>query len=189
MTLTADPSDGTHRHGVHSAPDAIFTPTCSTWFACRVRSRREFRVRDQLTDAGIEWFLPTWTEEVRWTDRSNSTVRPLFTGYIFIRTEPGALHLARRIAGVVQVLGYTPGDAAAVSDREIASLRIAVASRQPLAECPYVAGERVRVQTGPLAGTTGVVTRSKGATRIVIAIELLRRAVSVEIDAKDLAKA
>lgn len=179
---------GAHGHGVHHNPDASFAPTRS-WFAVRLRARREFVVRDALLGADIETFLPTQTIETRWSDRSKFITRPIFTGYIFIKTAPGALHVARRIAGVVQVLGYTPTVAAAVSDREIASLRIAVASRQPLAECPYVAGERVRVQTGPLAGTTGVVTRSKGATRIVIAIELLRRAVSVEIDAKDLAKA
>lgn len=138
-----------------------------------------------LAEAGIETFFPTLTVETRWSDRSKFVTKPIFPGYIFLQVHPGRLDVVRRTAGIVQVLGYTAVDAAVVSDLEIASLRLAVESRKPLAECPYVAGQKVCVTTGPMAGAVGVVTRSKGATRIVIAVELLRRAVSVEIDAAD----
>jgi transcriptional antiterminator NusG len=166
-------------------PDCL-APTLPVWYALRLRSRADFVVAAALADAGIETFFPTYTTETRWVDRVKFITKPLFGGYIFIRTAPNALHAVRRIAGVVQVLGYTPTEETTISDAEIASLRIAVASRKPLTECPYVAGQLVRVTHGPMAGSEGVVTRSKGVTRIVIAIEMLCRAVSLEIDANDL---
>jgi transcription antitermination factor NusG len=187
VTLTADPASVTQVRGARPAPDEKLAPTHAAWFAVRVRSRFDFRVAAALADAGIETFFPTQTTETRWSDRSKFVTRPIFAGYIFIRTAPDALHAVRRIAGVVQVLGYRATEAVIICDREIESLRIAVASREPLAECPHVAGERVRVQTGPLAGCEGIISRTKGATRLVMTVEILRRSVAVELDSNDVA--
>jgi transcription antitermination factor NusG len=44
------------------------------------------------------------------------------------------------------------------------------------------AGERVRINSGPLEGLTGIVLREKGHNHLVISVSLLMRSVSVEID-------
>jgi transcription antitermination factor NusG len=170
--------------GREASPSRVTVPA-PAWFALRLLSRRDQRVREDLDAVDIEQFFPTYDELTQWSDRQKLITRPVFPGYAFIRCEPWAFHIVRRISGVVQILGVPEPEQ--IPDGEIASMRIALASRKPLLACSYVSGQKVLVTQGPLAGTSGVVVRSKGATRIVIAIELLRRAVSVEILAEDLA--
>ena len=63
-----------------------------------------------------------------------------------------------------------------------------VASQVPVAPCAYVAGETVLIESGPLAGVSGVVTRTKGAYRLVVRVPMLMSAVNVEIGADTVAK-
>ena len=51
------------------------------WFAIWTRSRHERAVYDQLTERGIEAFLPTVASWSRWKDRKKKIDRPLFPGY------------------------------------------------------------------------------------------------------------
>ena len=46
-------------------------------------------------------------------------------------------------------------------------------------------GDRVRVMRGPLMGLTGILTRVKSQCRVVISLEMTRRAAVVEIDIAD----
>lgn len=133
---------------------------------------------------GIEEFLPTFTEETRWTDRTRSTTRPLFTGYIFARFDPTAATTVLQTRGVVQILSID-SQPVAIADQVIADLRRFLDSPAPVASCPYVAGAPVRVARGPFAGVTGVISRVKGATTLTVPVEILGRAVSVQIDAGD----
>lgn len=114
--------------------------------------------------------------------------RPLFAGYLFARLE--TLDELRDALGLAEVFDVLPsrGNPQGIPDGEIDNVRRAADAAVAIEPCAYVAGEVVTVDAGPLAGVRGVVRRTTGATRIVIAIEILRRAVSVEIDAKDLKK-
>jgi hypothetical protein len=44
------------------------------------------------------------------------------------------------------------------------------------------AGQKARIERGALAGLEGVLIREKDGIRVVVSVELLRRAVAVEID-------
>jgi transcription antitermination factor NusG len=44
-----------------------------------------------------------------------------------------------------------------------------------------MAGDRVRLEDGPLAGIEGILLREKSQFRVVVSIELLQRSVAVEI--------
>jgi transcription antitermination factor NusG len=48
-------------------------------------------------------------------------------------------------------------------------------------------GRRVRLLRGALAGTQGILLRKKGRIRVVVSIELIARAVAVEVDLADIA--
>ena len=77
-----------------------------------------------------------------------------------------------------------PTDAPApVADDEISRIRTIQASGLPSQPWPYVrVGQRARIEWGALAGLEGVLIREKDALRVVVSVELLRRAVAVEID-------
>jgi transcription antitermination factor NusG len=128
---------------------------------------------------------------MEWTDRSKVIIRPLFVGYTFVRfgCDPETFDASDvvRIPGVVQILP-TSLNPFPISDAEIESLKIVLASNLPLSRCPYVAGETVFITHGALAGVSGVVIRTKGHTRVVVSVPMLMASVNVEIAAADLEK-
>ena len=64
---------------------------------------------------------------------------------------------------------------------EIESLRAGLPLRQ-FEPHPYlVAGEKVRIAAGSLAGMVGVLVRKKNECRVVLTLDLIRQSVSVEI--------
>lgn len=174
------------------SPPSVPARADCRWFALRVRSQCEFKVRDALQARGVDEFLPTWTETVRWSDRLNETVRPLFTGYVFARfgSDPETFNAsdAIRIPGVVQILP-TSLRPISIPDSQIDSLRILLASRFPVAPCAYVAGEAVLITSGAFAGVRGVVLRTtKGATHLVVRIPMLNAAARVEVEASEISR-
>lgn len=157
------------------------------WFALRLRSRFEFAVEAALAEQGFERYLPTRKELTRWSDRSKTIIRPLFTGYIFSRfdrSDPRETARVLQCRGVVQILGQNES----IPDDQIARLRRIAESPLPVAECPYVAGDTVTVMSGPMAGTSGIVRRTRGADQLVVAIEILGRAVGVQLEAGTVTK-
>jgi hypothetical protein len=69
-----------------------------------------------------------------------------------------------------------------VADDEISRIRAIQASGLPARPWPYVCvGQRARIERGALAGLEGVLIREKDALRVVVSVELLHRAVAVEI--------
>jgi transcription antitermination factor NusG len=50
-------------------------------------------------------------------------------------------------------------------------------------------GERVVVTQGPLEGTTGFLIREKNRCRVVLSLDLIKRSMSVEVDANAIARA
>ena len=146
------------------------------WFALRVRANREKQAQRELQRAGIPEFCPTYTVETRWSDRTKRAERPLFPGYVFARCDQAALEKAIRTREVLQIVGE-------VLLSELETIHILMSSLKKIQPCEFHAGERVTVQTGALSGASGVITRTKGARRLVVTLSLLNRAVSVELDA------
>ena len=151
------------------------------WYAFRVRSNRERTVQRDLRTAGVPEFLPLYSVVSRWSDRTVTTERPLFPGYIFARCA-GDIERVLRTRGVVGALGNNYNPTAIAAD-EITAIRRLVQLSKNIEPCAFTPGQRVRVETGAFSGLTGVVTRTKGARRLVCNVEMLGRAVSVELDA------
>lgn len=161
--------------------------TLPPWYALYVMPNAEFVVEDALRADGIETFLPTWLDVTQWSDRKKTIRRPLFPGYLFAHGARQEVLKVLMLAGVIKILpdNLKP---APVDASEIENVRRALASGLALKPCEYVTGDQVVIDSGPLAGVKGIVQRSKNGTRVVVKIEMLRRAVSVEIDVKDLMK-
>jgi len=86
--------------------------------------------------------------------------------------------------GVIRILGI-PGKPSAVDEDEIMAVRRIASSGLACSPSPYLSiGQRVRIVDGPLAGITGIVGRIRNHQRLIVSVELLRRAVAVEFDAE-----
>jgi transcription antitermination factor NusG len=157
------------------------------WYALRTRSRFERTVRDAVEARNLAAYLPLYQTVTRWSDRTKTTERPLFPGYVFVCAEPGALADLLQIAGVVSILPSSLRPAP-IPDAQIEAVKRVLAMDERVLPCAYVAGQEVTIHSGPLAGVAGVVVRTEDAIRIIVRIQMLNRAVSVAVDAGDLEK-
>lgn len=165
-------------HRAEACPAASLRPEplVTAWFAIRTRSRAEEAVANRLAALDLDTFLPRYRELVEWSDRKHVTQRCLFPGYLFVKFDRGDERVART-AGVAQVL------AESIPDAQIETIRIACDANQQLTPAPYRTGETVRVRSGPFAGCEAVVDRLN-KRRLILRIDVLQRAVSLEIDAR-----
>ena len=162
--------------------DVEQTESLDKWFALRVKPRAEKCVATIARNKGFEEFLPLYQCRRRWSDRFKLVELPLFPGYVFCRfnpqyrlpllTIPGALHFVG--------LGKVP---VPIDDAEIQAIQVLVGSGLQAEPWPFLgAGQRVRLEQGPLAGLEGLFIEVRKQHRIVVSVSLLRRSVAVEIE-------
>jgi len=155
------------------------------WYAVWTRSRHEQVVRTQLDEKHVTAFLPTMTRWSRWKDRKKQIAVPLFPGYVFARFEPGERLAVLKCSGVVSIVSFN-GEPAPVPDHEIENIRTLVASTLPYDPCPTIkTGTLVEVSHGPLKGVIGRLTRKGSQSRLILSVDLIGQAVSVQVDAAD----
>jgi transcription termination/antitermination protein NusG len=157
------------------------------WFAIWTRSRHEKIVRDQLEKkSDVDVFLPTIGKWSRWKDRKKKIDWPLFPGYVFARFIADERVGILKVDGVVQIISNN-GMLSAIPDEEIDSIRTLVESELAYDPVPLIKeGDMVKVTSGPLKGVVGRLVTKKGASaRLVLSVDLIGQAVSVEVDAAD----
>jgi transcription elongation factor/antiterminator RfaH len=155
------------------------------WFAVYVRSRHEARVAKHFKDREIEFFLPQYKEERKWSDRKVEIELPLFPGYLFVQLRRSLENMWRvvEVPGVITIVGRGSSPEA-LEDAEIELLRNAMMN--PHAAKPHKlmkAGDQVKITRGPLQGAEGFLVREKGKDRVVLTIGTIERSMSVEVDA------
>jgi transcription termination/antitermination protein NusG len=152
------------------------------WFALTSKPRHEKVVAENLRGKGLESFVPLYRAQRRWTDRIQPVDLPLFPGYVFCRFAYASRLPVLNTPGVTSVVGFSDVPTP-VDDADILRIRAIQASGLPAHPWPYVqVGQKARIERGSLAGLEGVLIREKDALRVVVSLELLRRAVAVEID-------
>ena len=155
------------------------------WYAIWTRSRHEQVVRGQLEQKQIETFLPTVTRWSRWKDRKKKVDWPLFPGYCFARFDGEARLPILKCAGVVNIISFE-GEPAPIPADEIDGIRRLVESDLAFDPCPLIReGMLVEVTHGPLKGIAGRLVRKNEKARLVLSVDLIGQAVSVEVDAAD----
>ncbi len=165
-----------------NSPDSYAFPQ-PAWYAIYTRHNHEKTVAQILTNKGLEIFLPLYATAHRWKDRTKLLSLPLFPCYVFLK---GGLD--RRL-DIVTTPGFyalvsSAGRPATIPPNEIETIRRAVKSGARVNPHPFLkCGERVRVKCGPLTGAEGILVRKKNLCRLVISVEMLGKAVAVEVDA------
>jgi len=152
------------------------------WYALAVKSQHEKSVAEQLVNKSLESYLPLYRSKRRWSDRVKVIDLPLFPGYVFCRFDFENRMKVLHISSIRQIVGFG-GKPCPIDNQVIQDLKAVVGSGLPFNPWPFVRlGERVRVHSGPLEGTEGILIREKSAYRVVINVDLLNRAVAVEVE-------
>lgn len=161
-------------------------PAGLPWFALWTRSRHEQVVRQELASKRIEAFLPTIPSWRRWKDRKKKVDWPLFPGYCFARFDPAVPLPVLRCTGVVSIVSFA-GQPAPIPDIEVESIRVLTESQIQFDPCPLIhEGMTVEVVHGPLRGVVGrLIRKDAHRSRLVLSVDLIGQAVSVDVDAAD----
>jgi len=143
-------------------------------------------VREQLERRHVDAFLPTVARWSRWKDRRKRIDWPLFPGYCFARFDAADALTILKCSGVVRIVGFD-GKPAPIPEYEVESIRLLVASDLQFDPSPLLReGMMVEVVHGPLKGVVGRLLRKDAPkARLVLSVDLIGQAVSVDVDAAD----
>jgi len=113
---------------------------------------------------------------------------PLFRSYIFAQIELKNSIYVLQTPGVHHIVKIG-GQIARVPEQQIQAVKIMLeGGEDPEAEDYFVVGDEAEVIGGPLRGLTGIVIRKSSEDRLVIRIDAIQHAISVQIDRRFLRK-
>ena len=150
------------------------------WWVAHTKSRNEKALAQDLISKNISYFLPmTWNVR-RQRGRKIKSLLPLFSGYLFFcGQEKQRIELLRtnRVANIIEVK-----DQQRLID-ELSQIEKALQTGVPITQHKYIkAGRRCRVTAGPMTDLQGIVLKTKNSTRLILQVDMLGQAASVEID-------
>ncbi len=150
------------------------------WWVAHTKSRNEKALAHDLIRKKISYFLPMSWKVRRRSRRTIRSLLPLFSGYLFFCGEENErIELLRtdRVANLIEVKDQQK------LLKELLQIEQALRAGAPLTPHKYVkAGQQCRVMAGPLLGLQGIVVKARSATRLVLQVDMLGQAASVEID-------
>jgi len=154
----------------------------AAWYALYTKSQHEKVIANLLVNKSFEVFLPLYAVGHQWKDRIKLLSLPLFPCYVFLRDSLERRLDVLKTPGVLQIISYC-GRPASIPTVEIEAIRLVVGASLKLEPHPLLQnGDFVRVKTGPLSGIEGILTQKKNRFRLVLAVEMLGKAVSVEVE-------
>ena len=153
------------------------------WYALYTRHQHEKMVNQILSNKGFDTFLPLYATTHNWKDRTKALSLPLFPCYVFLK---GGIERRLQILTTPGLYGLvsSAGQPAAIPDIEIEAIRRVVESGTRVEAHPFLkCGNWVRVKCGPLTGIEGILVRKKNISRLVLSVEILGTAASIEVAA------
>jgi len=150
------------------------------WWVAHTKSRNEKALAQDLIRKDVSYFLPMSWKVRRRKQRKIRSLLPLFSGYLFFcGNENQRIEILRtnRVANIIEVK-----DQERLLE-ELSQIEQALQAGTPLAPHKYIkAGQHCRVIAGPLADLEGIVIRTQKAARLVLQIDMLGQAASLEVD-------
>ena len=92
------------------------------WFVLCTKPRHEVKTAQSLEQLGFEVYCPVKTEVRQWSDRKKKVRSPLFSKYIFVRTDEQNRNSVFQAAGVLNYLFWLKKPAV-VPEQEMNALR------------------------------------------------------------------
>ncbi|MCX7778263.1 MAG: UpxY family transcription antiterminator [Armatimonadetes bacterium] len=153
------------------------------WYAIFTKVNYEKRVFSALNAMGFKAFLPCIKV---WSRRRDELIeKPAFPRYLFVRcvlTKEAYLAIKKAL-GVLKFVDCD-GIPTPIPDEEIESVRIVLNGANEVEGHPFLkVGDLVEVVKGRFKGARGYLMEIGKRHKLIVGIEMLGRAVSVNIDA------
>lgn len=150
------------------------------WYALFVRSNQEKRVAQHLSGRDVECFLPCYASVSQWKDRRVKLEIPLFPGYLFVHLPLLERLKVLTVPNVVSLVGVKKSPHP-IPDLEIEWIKRGVGLGKAEPHAYLKAGERVMIIEGAFAGVKGILLRAQNHSRVVVSVEAISRAFTVDI--------
>jgi transcription antitermination factor NusG len=154
------------------------------WYVAYTLPRHEKSIADRMVDQDIETYLPLYSLARTWNRRRVEVELPLFPSYVFVKMVISKKIRVLTHPGVIRLIGVN-GNAVAIPDGEIEKLRSSLATWKAEPYPFLAAGRQVKIRSGPFAGMQGRILRRKGRMRLIVSLELIQRAILLELDAAE----
>ena len=154
------------------------------WIVVRSKPRSEKVAHNELVKKNIEAYLPLLKERRKWSDRKKWVEFPLFSSYLFARIDIKDSIFVLQTQGVNTIVKFGK-QIAIVQNSVIETIRLAMEGGYQLEPVEYfVEGNQVEVIAGPMKGVKGIVAKLKGQNRLIIKIDAIQQALSIQIESK-----
>ena len=154
------------------------------WIVVRSKPRSEKVAYSELVKKDIEAYLPLLKERRKWSDRKKWVEFPLFSSYLFARIDIKDSIFVLQTQGVNTIVKFGK-QIAIVQNSVIEAIRLAMEGGYELEPVEYfVEGNIVEVVAGPMKGIKGIVAKLKGQNRLIIKIDAIQQALSIQIESK-----
>jgi transcriptional antiterminator RfaH len=149
------------------------------WYVLHLRPRCEKKMAEHCRVNKLSHYLPLRQETKVYQRRKVTVEKPVFPGYFFVGFDAEGRATVLKTNNVVRIL--VPGRRRQLL-HELAQIRKALAADRTLGTvAAMTSGKRVRITGGPFMGIEGTVTVVKGKNMVRLNVELIGRAVAVEV--------
>jgi len=158
------------------------------WYCLKVKPRNEIKVNSFIQRKKIETFLPLITTIKYYSDRKKKLLIPLIPGYVFVNGEEAERKLAITMTpGAIHYLRFK-NRYALVKPEEIENIKIML--REPekikIAKDTIQKGNPVKIKSGVFSGLSGEIQEVRGNFKLLVRIEEIGIAMSVEVNPTDI---
>ena len=152
------------------------------WYVLYVRSRFEKKVAKELEERKIEYFLPLIPKLRYWKDRRKIVAMPLFPGYIFVHIKLADEVNVVSIDGVAWLISFL-NKPVPIPESQITDVKKLLIYPERVENIDYIKdGCMVEIIYGPFIGIQGKLVEHRGKRRLVVGIDLINQALSVEVE-------
>ena len=158
------------------------------WHAVYTKSRTEKKAHAELTEQGIEVFLPLQRKLRQWSDRKKWVEMPLISGYLFVRISRKEYDKVLQSNYVVTYVRFE-GSAAIIPDQQIEYLKMML--KQDVHEVSIsteklIPGKKIEMIAGPMIGMKAELVRVHGKNKVAIRLEQMGISALVEVPVNDI---
>ncbi len=155
------------------------------WYVMYTASRSEKKVAERLNEKGWDVYLPIVEELRQWSDRKKKVQRPLFNGYVFVKTNRNQLWECLQIPGAVKFVHFS-GQHATIREEELEIIKRVVTTGVAVETdgSEIEPGEKVKVMGGPLQDMVGEVIEKGNKDYLLIRIPGIMQNMLITIERK-----
>jgi len=163
----------------------------SEWYIVRTQTRAEERAVRHLNNQGFDAYLPRYSKQIRHARKTQTALRPLFPGYVFvyIDTEHQRWRAINGTVGVIELVQF--GDGPKPIRAEIVdAIRAREDSKGVVSLAPesLKKGDSVRVREGAFADSVALLEEVSDQKRVFLLLDLMGREVRVSMPTENLTK-